>query len=451
MFFSQRLELQQTMSLSMQQALNILQLPAYALQEYLIDISMDNPMVDFNQLNEPHPVSLTECTEEWDRFPGYRGQNGQDTNWENQQAPYAASDTAQQETFISHLTQQLPQVSKYLPERYIPICKFIIESLDSRGYLDEPIDMLAAAANVSIEDFMQALYAVQALSPTGVGARSLEECLVLQLADGPYFNRWTLAIVRNFLPELAQKDFGLIAKKLSITKRKAEEYSRAICFLNPIPSNGFRTGRDENHYVIPEAYVDIQRDQISVQYNRTAVPNLVVNPEYTALLKSTQDPATEKYLKEKQAQIYRIQQDLSKRETTIVRLIRCMLQVQKAYLTGQDPAPSVLTVQDLAETMGLNPSTVSRGIKDKYISISGQLVPLKNLLCAQIGKGIPFSRAMLKVCMTKLIDSEDKEHPLSDESLQEALGTMGISISRRSVAQYRKLFDFPTAAKRKKT
>lgn len=433
----------QILSASMQQALTILQLPLSELQEYLVKISIENPMVDLNQFSD------SGCSHE-NLFAFSRKSTQDDDSSEDGPHIENTPDIPYQETFVHHLKQQLPQIEKYLPHRYLPICEFMIESLDSRGYLDEPIDLLASALGVSIDDALQALYAVQSLSPTGTGARSLEECLMLQLAEGPNFNRCTLAIVRNYLEQLAQRDFSLIAKALHISKQEVEEYFQVIRALNPIPSNGFRAQQNDNPYIIPEAYVDIQGGTVSVEYNHQAAPALHMNAEYQVLLQTTNDPDTKEYLLQKQAQVKKLQQDLKKRESTMIQLIQRILHVQRPYLLNEVPAPLPLSVQDLAENLGLHPSTISRGIKDKYISVSGRTIPLKNLLCTQIGKGIPVSQAMLKVYMTKLLNSEDKLHPLSDESLREALCTMNIFLSRRAVAQYRERFGFPTAAKRRK-
>lgn len=433
----------QIMSASMQQALTILQLPLNELQEYLAKIAIENPMVDLNLFSD---IGFAHE----DLFAFSRKPTRNDDVSKDLSPIENVADIPEQETFVHHLKQQLPQIEKYLPSRYLPICAFIIDSLDSRGYLDEPIDLLASALDISIEDALQALYAVQSLSPTGAGARSLEECLLLQLAEGPNFNRCTLAIVQNYLEQLAQRDFSFIAKALRISKREVEEYFQVIRGLNPIPSNGFLAQQNDNPYIIPEAYVEIQGRSFSVEYNRRAAPMLQINDEYQALLQTTTDPATKEYLSPKRAQAKKLQQDLKKRESTMVQLIQRMLLVQKPYLLNEVPAPLPLSVQDLAEALELHPSTISRGIKDKYISISGRTIPLKNLLCTQIGKGIPVSQDMLRVYMTKLLNSEDKLHPLSDESLREALCTMNIFLSRRAVAQYRERFGFPTAAMRRR-
>jgi RNA polymerase sigma-54 factor len=329
------------------------------------------------------------------------------------------------------------------------MCAFIIESLDRRGYLDEPIDLLAASMGVSVEDATQALYAVQTLSPIGTGARNLEECLILQLAEGKDFNRYTLAIVREHLLLLAKNDFAALARILKLSQEEARAYGKVIRSLNPIPSNGFRAHQDDNHPVIPDAVVELQDNEVMIHYNHAAIPGIGINSEYQSLLDSTEDPGLEEYLKQRLQQINKLRQDLDKRESTLLRLIRYILTVQRAYVLGLTEAPAPLSIQEIAEALDLHPSTISRAIRDKYITVDGRTIPLKNLLSAHIGKGIPMSRAMLRLCMERLIDAEDKSHPLSDESLSAALATMDIQISRRTVAAYREEFDIPPASRRR--
>lgn len=444
MILAQNQSQQQIISASMQQSLHVLQLPLNGLQAYLTDLLVENPLIDLNQL---HPDLSERCTSDTWSSPGTR--RSFDSDLEKEQMLENSPDMALEETFVSHLKQQLPQICQYLPQRYLPICDFLIESLDSRGYLDDPIDLLAPILGVSTEDMAQALYAVQSLSPTGVAARSLEECLMLQLAEGPHFNRCTLSIIRHYLEPLARQDFTAIARALGITRGEVQQYYHVIRGLNPIPSNGFRSAHSGIPYVIPEAYVEVQEEGITVEYNRQAVPVLAVNPDYHTLFEHTDDPNTKSYLSTQYTQVKKLRTDLERRESTLLSVIRHILQVQSDYILNRTPAPLPLSVQDLADALGLNPSTISRAIKDKYISISGRLVPLKQLLSAQIGKGIPVSRRMLQVCMTRLVDGEDKAHPLSDQSLTDALQTMGISLSRRTVAQYRDEFGIAPASRRR--
>lgn len=421
-----------------QQSLHLLQLSLPELQEYLNEAVMENPLLELNQAT-PHAESA----------PAAPACPPQPQPEEDDEPAPEGEGPAQQETFVAHLKQQLPQISRYLPERFLPMCGFIIESLDRRGYLDESIDLLAADLGVSIDDATQALYAVQSLSPTGVGARTLEECLILQLAEGPHFNEYTLAIVQHHLEALARRDFDQIAEALSISAEQVQAYFTLIRSLSPIPSNGFVSAQDTGRYLVPEAYVEPQWDQLAVRYNEAGLAVPVVNQDYVDLIETTSDPDTRAYLTEKYQQVIQLKADMEFRQNTLIRIIRHIVNAQKEYLLGRKLVPAPLSLQEVADRLELDPAVVTRAVSDKYISVSGQPVPLKSLLWAQIGNGIPMSSTMLKLYLDKLIAAEDRANPLSDEGICTALDAMGIRISRETVAEYRSRFGIPDPEQRR--
>ena len=442
---------QQILSVAMQQSLAILQMSLPALQAHLNEVSVENPMIDLVQ-PKADPADAQPLSTSWRsdlsgrRFERERlaAQHSKDD------VPLEIADDYElQETFVSHLKKQLPQLAHYLPEQYLSMCEFIIESLDRRGYLDEPIDLLAAAMGASIEDAVQALYAVQTLTPTGVGARTLEECLLLQLAESHDFNRYTLSIVREHLMLLANNDFASLAKVLRLPQNEVRAYCQVIRGLNPIPSNGFRAHQDDNHYIIPDAIVEFQGNEVIVHYNQRVLPRIRINKTYQSILASTDDPEVKDYLNQNLQQLHRLQQHLDRRESTLVRLIQYVLGIQKDYVLGLTAAPAALSIRKIADALDLHPSTISRAVKDKYITIAGRTIALKNLLSAQIGNGIPASKAMLDLYIRRLIHAEDKAHPLSDEALCAALAAMDIHISRRTVAAYRDKLNIPSTSKRR--
>lgn len=446
---------QQILSAEMRQSLKILQLPMAGLQAELIQFAEENPMVDLDQFykdwqNGDSNSLMTFCED----FSGSIFEtvipSRQAAN-ENDSAQTADGGSIQhQETFSEYVKEQLPQILKYLPFRYAAWCEYIIDSLDHRGYLDEPLDLLASFMGSSVEEATQALYAVQSLAPTGVGARSLEECLTLQLAHSPYFNKYTLNIIQDYLPLLAKGNIEKISKDLKIPFAEAQRYCQVIQAFNPIPSNGFLQSKDLPVYIIPDAAVEIQGQEITVSYNQRALPKISPLSEYLAIMEQQKTTKLGAYLEDQNHRIIRMQQDLKRRESTLIKMIRFILDRQKEYLLGQVPAPVPLSVQEIAQELHFHQSTISRGIKDKYIFFSGHTVPLREFVSGKVGNGAPVNKRMLKICFDRIIDAEDKLHPLSDESLRRVLSSMDIEVSRRTVTEYRKEFDIPSAAYRKR-
>ena len=391
------------------------------LQAELIQFAEENPMVDLDQFYKDwqngDSNSLMTFREDFSGsifetvIPSRQAAN------ENDSAQTADGGSIQhQETFSEYVKEQLPQILKYLPFCYAAWCEYIIDSLDHRGYLDEPLDLLASFMGSSVEEATQALYAVQSLAPTGVGARSLEEC----------------------------------SKDLKIPFAEAQRYCQVIQAFNPIPSNGFLQSKDLPVYIIPDAAVEIQGQEITVSYNQRALPKISPLSEYLAIMEQQKTTKLGAYLEDQNHRIIRMQQDLKRRESTLIKMIRFILDRQKEYLLGQVPAPVPLSVQEIAQELHFHQSTISRGIKDKYIFFSGHTVPLREFVSGKVGNGAPVIKRMLKICFDRIIDAEDKLHPLSDESLRRALASMDIEVSRRTVTAYRKEFNIPSASYRKR-
>ena len=283
------------------------------LQAELIQFAEENPMVDLDQFykdwqNGDSNSLMTFCED----FSGSIFEtvipSRQAAN-ENDSAQTADGGSIQhQETFSEYVKEQLPQILKYLPFRYAAWCEYIIDSLDHRGYLDEPLDLLASFMGSSVEEATQALYAVQSLAPTGVGARSLEECLTLQLAHSPYFNKYTLNIIQDYLPLLAKGNIEKISKNLKIPFAEAQRYCQVIQAFNPIPSNGFLQSSDLPVYIIPDAAVEIQGQEITVSYNQRALPKISPLPEYLAIIEQQKTTKLGAYLEDQNHRIIRMQQ-----------------------------------------------------------------------------------------------------------------------------------------------
>lgn len=447
-------EQKQTISTAMIQSLNLLAYPARELQEYLNELAMENPLMDLEEVYPQQeqqislPISDAHVVHDWDDDPFQVWKGGRRDSL--QETALSVEDNAvSEETLTEHLIHQLKQ-DRSLPEEYLPVCCFIVECLNSRGYLEESIEDLAAIMDISVYDAAQALYVVQSLTPTGVGARDLQECLVLQLAEGDDFNANTLAIVKNYLPLLASGNLQKIEKELGISKEEAERSCNAVRNLNPIPSRGFYSAQSNNRYIVPDAMVDEENGKLIVKYNDRVLPKVTINREYCKLLRESSDPDTQAYLQKNLRQAESVQQNLKSREATIIRVVDCILESQSLYLTGKSPTPDTLTINDVAEKLQLHASTVSRAVKEKYILYHGQTLRLKDLFHTPVRENITVSRPAVYKQIEHLIDSEDKAKPLSDEKIRKLLEQSGVEISRRTVAAYREELNIPCASARKR-
>lgn len=425
----------QALSQAQQQSLNILQLPIVSLREYLTDVALGNPMVDIEGGSDDFLMQQRNFVIWAEDDSGRIFQRHAASRSEND-AQMETPEPDVQETFTEHLLNQLYQ-DKQLPEEYLPLCRFLVESLNSRGYLDEPIEQLAELQNVPSECLMQALYVVQSLSPAGVGARTLEECLILQLVQTHDFNVCTLKIIKEYLPLLAKNNIRAIAKKLVRSEAETLRYCNIIRGLNPIPSCGFPT-QERNCFIIPEAVIRIENGAPVIHYNRDAMPRVCINSEYLKMFQETSDPNLHKYLQKNKQQAVNLQQNLMARENTIVRLLRYVLEIQTNFVMGKQKTPAPMSINEAALKLGVHSSTVRRAIHEKYIILPNSgTVLLKDLFSTAIGNDTNLNKTIIQEKIRHLIETEDCTLPLSDSDIKEALDAMDIHISRRTVAAYR--------------
>lgn len=444
MKLAQEQSAKQVLSVSMQQSLQILQMPLSQLQSYLTEQLLGNPLAEM-EIQDPDAVSVEEMMEIRDQFDFLDDFDSFDTSGVSiSDIPFP---TRRGETLSEHLLAQLNE-DIHLPREYLPWCSFLVKNLDRRGYLDESMDLLAAILDIPLSDAMQALYAVQSLSPTGVGARNLQECLLLQLAETPDFNAWTIKIITQHLGLLSKNNIRGIATALGIREADALRYCNAVRRLNPIPAQGFSVGTPEQ-FVFPEALVEEQEGSLSVHYNRKAIPRITENRNYASALLQA-DPGLWGYLKGQQRQIEKIRSDLSEREHTVVRILEEVLGRQRDYLLGRSSAPLPMTLHEVASALGLHPSTVSRAVQEKYVTFPIGTLPLRQLFSQATGCSHTVSKKAALSHLRQLIEAEDKSIPLSDESLRQTLSSLGIVLSRRSVAAHREELGIPAAYIRKR-
>ena len=443
----QRLVLTQTM----RQALECLEMPVMDLCEYLQEQSLSNPLLEV-EMPAPGSFALPRSPareEDEDAGPVQRRER---LIWDGQTAAEPADlaeYTSSHITYREHLDMQL-QLMKGLDPAMEALCHYLVGCLNSAGYLDCPLPELAGELGCSLFDLEQALFAVQSLDPPGTGARNLSECLLLQLAEGKDFTAVNIHLVRSGLPLLAEKDYTGLAKLLNVSRKEVLQAAEVIRSLNPIPSRGFYAERTLP-YILPEATVLVDQGQPVVEMNTYGIPKVSLRQDYCDLLKSGESGEAQSYLKEKLTDAKSVLARLEKRQDTLFRLICSVVSRQRAYfLEGAELQP--LTMKQAAEDLGVNVSTVSRAVKDKYIQFQTRTIPLRALFRAPLetAGGEAISADFIHKQRRRFLAAENPLQPLSDDALAEALNGIGIAVSRRTVAKYRTELGIPTAAARKR-
>lgn len=361
-------------------------------------------------------------------------------------APDISAFLTREKTFRDHLNEQIGQM-KLVDDESLRLCRFLIDCLDERGYLDCPLEELSREFDIPLFSLEQALFAVQMLDPPGVGARDLSECLTLQLAQSRSLDPLALKIARSGLEMLGKRDFSGLAALLGVSVSEARAAAARVLALNPIPSRSF-AGSEQIAYVAPDATFSLHRGQLVIELNERILPRLSINAEYSALLASP-DPEVQRYVKEKLSEAQALIKGVRTRCDTLLQLITLIAEEQRSFLcSGGELLP--VTMQQLAEKMNVSTSTVSRAVQSKYVQFQGRVLPIRSFFTTAIRSDAAVSSHTVKQRLRSLIQAEDPAAPLSDEALRLALSAHGIEVSRRAVAKYRMAMDIPSSSQRRK-
>lgn len=432
----------QVLSPVQRQALRMLALPIAELYSYLEQRLQDFPLLE---LHRERPESLTELMEAENLPASAAGMEESGSG-----APALDPDRRidplrflkQPDTFTDDLLLQLSALP--LPAHIQRCCRYIIYSLTSQGYLPDKAEELAARTGFPLEDVRQSVFIVQSLFPSGVGARDLSECLLLQLAESKHFNPYTVRIVKDHLADLAAGRYRKIGAALGIPRKEAEKWCALIRRLNPIPSRGYASSEYVQH-LVPEAAVD---KRLRVTMNKAGLPRISMGREYLEMLHSQKESAAQQFLRENQSQAERLTKQLTYRSETLYRVIACVLEIQNDYFRSGADFLKPMTMRQVADRLSLHVSTVSRAVNEKYISTPHGMVALRGLFTCAVDDGGP-SAGSVKNRIRGLIQAEDKNAPLSDGALCEILQAQNIPISRRTVSKYRAELGIAPASRRR--
>lgn len=426
---------------SVLQSLTYLQLASYELSEYIQDIAISNPLLE---ITPPTMDSIPTPNDDIDI--GYYRDDILDGFSD---LPLNDRLFTNSETFQEYLSAQLRQMS-LLDSGTLEIALYLVGCLDSRGYLDCALEDLSEETGVDIGTLEQALFVIQMLDPPGVGARSLSECLVLQLAQGPHFNQITLYMAQEGLSLLAKKNYEKLGQLLHADKDSVLQAADVISSLYPIPSYGFDT-QDRLPYIYPDALLTKENGGVSVAINGSVLPQITINQEYVSMLDTVNDAETDEYIRKKLTEANDLISGVTMRKRTLLRLIDALIEIQKGFfIYGRDLKP--LTMQQLADYLNVSTSTISRAVNGKYILFDGKRYPLKDFFSMPVHTkaGDSISAKTVKLRIKSFIDNEDKTAPLSDQMLHLAMESSGIHISRRTITKYRTELHIPSANERRR-
>jgi len=360
------------------------------------------------------------------------------------------------ETFLSapltlgdHLRSQL-SVS-VLSEDVRDAAETIIGNLDEDGYLTAPLEEIAAMGNHTQEQIEAALKAVQSLDPAGVGARDLRECLLLQLESRNAKGGVAWQIVWNHLRLLETRQLRELAKVLGRPAEHIEIAVHVIKRLNPRP--GLRYSGPGARVVEPDVYITKDGDNWIIQMNDEEIPQLRLNSQYRKMLDRDQGATKDvrDYVRERYTSAIQLMKNIEQRKQTILKVCESIVRRQMDFLAQGLDFLKPMMIKEVAEEVGVHPSTVSRAVAGKYVHTPQGVFELRYFFSEAVqgpsGSGTPL--LLLKRRVKKMIEDEDSAHPLTDEQITAMLQASGIQVTRRTVAKYREDMKIPSTHQRR--
>ncbi len=455
----QKQQLQQRFSPQQIQLMRLLQLPVTDLEQAIKEEVEKNPLLEAEMPVEELPAA--DNRSDWDSDEeeepyDYRERLESDPNAVHRE--FVVADSL---SFTDRLMEQLSILD--LTDRQRTIASEIVGTLDDAGYLGRDLALVAndmafrQGLDVSEDEAEEALHIVQGLEPAGIGARTLQECLLLQLErmEPSVEVRTATEIVRNHFDDFAAHRYDRITTALDIEDEQFDEAAEVIRHLNPKPGSSDAESQSAAAYVTPDIVLTQHDGQLSFFINDGGLPRLSLNTYYTDMLaameKTGGDRETLKFLRTKQGAAQEFIDLLQQRHETMVRVMRYIVKHQRQFLlTGNADLMQPMRQREVAEATGLDISTVSRMANSKYLQTDFGTIPLKD--CFSKGMATDdgeVSVESIKKRLADAINAEDKHKPLSDEELTKLLSTQGLPIARRTVAKYREQLGFPVARLRR--
>jgi len=370
------------------------------------------------------------------------------------------------ETLHEQLEMQLGYAG--LNERHDMLALFLIRSLDTDGYLRRElaalVDDIAFRLNIDTneEELESLLKVIQGFEPVGVAARTLQECLLIQLDNKQQCEgvKTAVAILTNYFDDFSHRYYDRVKEKMHLSDEAFKEALAVIVHLNPKPGASIDNVDDRAMHVVPDFFLEIKNGEFSLAMPRYSIPDLCISKRYQDMLKreekakTKQDKETVIFLRQKIESAKWFIDALKQRQDTLMRTMQAILDYQHDYfMDGDEALLRPMALKHIAAVTNLDISTISRVVTSKYIQTHFGIFALKQFFSegATSDTGEEVSIRNIKKLLIELIDNEDKCNPLSDEELSEMMKKEGFNFARRTIAKYREQLNIPTSRIRKKS
>jgi RNA polymerase sigma-54 factor len=469
----QRLEQKLKLAPQIIQSIEILQLPALDLQELIAHELEENPVLEIEPPEETPEETAADAPSdaELDRrrdqpefgaveameeslledsyFRPVRRRSDDEDSYGKMEAmkntesrPPSLQDHLFEQFNLLELTPDIREIGEY-----------IIYNMNDEGYLQFSLEEILESMDLPIlyPRGEEALDAVQTLEPPGIGARNLQECLLLQMKEDEHSTSFERDLIVNHLKDIELNRFPKIAKDTGRSLDEIKEAVRMISTLNPRPG-GLYAG-NAAPYVVPDVVVTFVDGEYEVRLEDDYIPHIYINPSYRELLKEQKDnPKISDFIRKKLDSARWLIDAIEQRRNTLFKIAKKIVEIQRAFLDKGITHLKPLKMQEVADSIGVHNSTVSRAISNKYAQTPRGIFPLKYFFTGgTVGDdGNVESRMSLKQRVQDIVDKEDKSKPLSDDEIAEQLrAAAGFHVARRTVTKYRRMLRIPSSRQRK--
>ncbi len=480
---SQRQTLQQKLTPQQVQYLQLLQLPLLALEQRIkaelemnplleetdeMEMTQDQDDVKADEQPEPTDGEQVAEKEKKNEEDGYTFEDFMNDDLDGHKATQAPRDDEERDDLPQpaevSLTQRLHDQIVLLdltPEEKV-LAEEIIGNIDEDGYLRRDLPLIVQDLNLSQnleitnERAEEVLKLIHRLDPPGIGARSLQECLVVQLelndcsAD---LKDKALKILHDYFDDFAMKHYEELSKKLGLDLDRLRPVIEVIQKLNPKPGEGEIT--TQQNYVVPDFIVERDGEDFIVTLNDRSVPPLRINKAYKELMsrknKGVAATGVKDFIRKRFEAAKWFINSINQRRDTMLRVMRAIIEKQRTFFeSGEGLRPMIY--KDIAEVIGMDISTISRVVNGKYVQTEYGVFELRHFFSDKLTTttGEEISNKEVKKTIKEIIDGEDPDHPLSDDRIAEFLNKQGLNIARRTVAKYREAMKIPVARLRRK-
>ncbi len=444
------------MTTELRQAISVLQMSSLDLNEFITKNVEENLFLDDEEESSdwnfdealpknPRRITLEDLIDNQQEYSGNYGANDHPEN--NTVEKYLSNTQSLYDHLVFQLNMELREPVDIL------IGQYIIGCIDSNGYLTVSLQDIAHTLNIRTSKAEEILAVIQSFTPAGVGARNLQECLLLQLKQHGIDSTLIKKIMMHHFKDLADKKFFKIAQVLKIDVKAIQEIYDLIRTLDPKP--GLQYGDSRNSFVWPDVTLVKDGDKYQIIVNDQDFSYLRINRLYLELIKQPNCLTGEvrRYLEEKLESALGLIRGIEQRRINIYKVVQCIVDIQGEFLEKGIEFLKPLTMNRVAEMLNIHESTVSRVTSNKYIQTPRGLFPLKyffsSSVTSQYSDDLVCSKSV-KHLIQEIVNNEDPREPLSDQEITQALVKKGINISRRTVNKYRQSMGIPTNSLRKR-